>query len=178
MSYETGQRNLSWSFVGTIAGHRERPQMIEAFRDWLPNEIKTGMDPQSMREVYTNSKFVLVGRGQSSLGQCQFRPVSCPSFIFIHMHPVLDCYRIYEAVICGSVPVIVGSDDEVQRTFEFEGDFPPLVVSRDYQSALTLCKAMTDDDIDNKRYELIAWYIARINFIMRKIDFVLTVFPP
>jgi len=179
LSYEAVHRNLSWSFVGTIAGHRERPQMIEAFQDWYPHEIKTGLDPQSMREVYTNSKFVLVGRGQSSLGPSASSSLFGSRCCFLIIVPATppDCYRVYEAVICGSVPVIVGSDDEVRRTFEFEGDFPPLVSSRDYPSALALCKAMTNEDIDNKRHELISWYKSRINYIMRKVDFVMTVFP-
>jgi hypothetical protein len=130
--------------------------MIEAFKDWYPNEVMSGLQPPAMREVYSNSKFVLVGRGQSSL----------------------DCYRIYEGIICGALPVIVGNEGEVHGTFEFEGDFPPLVIASDYSTALNLCIGFSNDDIDLRRKELISWYNARIQLIMRRIDFVLQVFPP
>lgn len=130
--------------------------MIEAFKDWYPNEVRSGLQPPEMRKIYTNSKFVLVGRGQSSL----------------------DCYRIYEAIICGALPLIVGNGGEIRQTFEFEGDFPPLVVAKDYATALIICKGFSNDDIDVRRRELIAWYQTRIQFIMRRIDFNLNVFAP
>ena len=148
------KRNLSWAFVGTIKGHNGRPHMLEVFKEWLPNEVRASLNPVDMREVYQRSKFVLVGRGQSSL----------------------DCYRIYEALLCGALPVVVASDYEISRTFEFEGCTPPLVFANDYFAALTLCKNMSNEVIDQWRRELIAWYSTRIHVIMNRVDFMLNVF--
>ena len=103
---DADSRNLSWAFVGTIAQHHERPHMINVFREWLPHIVRTGgLQPQEMRDIYLRSKFVLVGRGFCSL----------------------DCFRIYESLICGALPVVVGNPYELAQTFEFEGDLPPLV---------------------------------------------------
>ena len=103
---DADSRNLSWAFIGAIAQHHERPHMIEVFTEWLPQLVRTGgLQPQEMRDIYQRSKFVLVGRGFCSL----------------------DCFRIYEALICGALPVVVGHPYELAQTFEFEGDMPPLV---------------------------------------------------
>ena len=49
LTIDANARNLSWSFIGTIAGHRERPHMMEVFAEWLPHEIWTGLSPTDMR---------------------------------------------------------------------------------------------------------------------------------
>ena len=49
LSIDANARNLSWSFVGTLAGHRERAQMIEVFAPWMPHEIWTGLSSTEMR---------------------------------------------------------------------------------------------------------------------------------
>ena len=56
---------------------------MAVFSDWKPFIHDAGLSPIQMREIYLSSRFVVVGRGQSNL----------------------DCYRIYEAIICGAVPV-------------------------------------------------------------------------
>jgi len=78
-------RNLSWSFVGNFKGHRDRDHAINVFSVWDPHvEIHDAeLNITTMREIYENSKFVVVGKGQVNL----------------------DCFRIYESLICGAIPV-------------------------------------------------------------------------
>ena len=148
-------RNYSWSFIGNIMSHKERVIALDVFTAWKPNFVDLGIPPLKMREIYNNSKLVLVGRG----------------------HVNLDCYRIYEAIICGAVPIVVGPKKEREHAFEFEGDFPPFIFADNWPSALQLCQNLTDSDIDKLRRDNINWYINRVKYVMRKIDFILSVFP-
>lgn len=83
MSRRAVDRNYSWSFVGGLKGHKERGHAIDVFTKWQPHYISHALASTEMRKVYNDSKFVLVGRGQANL----------------------DCFRIYEALICGAIPV-------------------------------------------------------------------------
>jgi len=148
-------RNYSWSFIGNMMSHKERVIALDVFRAWEPNFNDLGLPPLKMREIYNNSKLVLVGRG----------------------HVNLDCYRIYEAIICGAVPIVVGPKREREFAFEFEGDFPPFIFADNWPSALQFCQNLTDSEIDKLRRENINWYISRVKYIIRKIDFILSVFP-
>jgi hypothetical protein len=77
------ERTNNWSFIGAMQGHPERKSAIEIFEKWIPFETSYGKNSVEMRNIYNNSKFVLVGRGQANL----------------------DCFRIYEAIVSGSIPV-------------------------------------------------------------------------
>lgn len=148
-------RNYSWSFIGDVRSHKERVIALDTFSGWQPNFFDAGMPPSKIREIYNNSKLVLVGRG----------------------HVNLDCFRIYEAIICGAVPIVVGPKEEREKAFEFEGDFPPFIFADNWPAALQFCQNLTNSDIDKLRSENINWYINRVKYVKRKIDFTLSVFP-
>jgi len=154
LTRSSSNRNYSWSFIGNQNSHKERKYGVEVFSEWHPNYIDGGLPPPKMKEIYNNSKLVLVGRG----------------------HVNLDCYRVYEAIISGAIPVVVGPKFESDLAFEFEGDLPPLIFADSFQSALQICKNLTDSDIDKLRSDNINWYINRMKYIMKKIDFTLSVF--
>jgi len=146
-SRSSAERNLSWSFLGTVRNHHDRAKMIDIFRSWVPHVADVGFSPQEMKNMYNNSKFVLIGRGQASL----------------------DCFRIYEAIICGAIPVIVGPQWELESSFGFEGDIPPFLFANEYTDALSTCRSMTDEQIDATRQAITSWYINRIELIKRRI---------
>lgn len=143
----SADRNVSWSFLGAIRNHHDRVKMIDTFSSWLPHIADVGFSPQEMKNVYNSSKFVLIGRGQASL----------------------DCFRIYEAIICGAIPVIVGPQWELGSVFEFEGDSPPFLFANEYAEALETCRTMSDAQIDAQRQAITSWYIDRIELIKRRI---------
>lgn len=141
------ERNFSWSFIGEIRGHRERQNAIDIFRAWSPHKVDAGMTPVDMRGIYNNSRFVLVGRGQVNL----------------------DCFRIYEAIINGAIPIVVGPEGEVSWVFQYEGHRPPLLFSDSFQNALIKAKSMNHSQVDFRREELMHWYVHRLHHIMNKV---------
>merc|ERR1712066_822810 len=65
-----------------------------------------------MLGVYKRSTFVPVGRG----------------------HINLDCFRIYESIISGALPVVVAPEEEIRNTFVEHHDIP-MVVASDWSAA-------------------------------------------
>lgn len=150
----TLKRNVSWSFFGEVRGRKDRKATIDVFSVWEPFINDWGKSPIEMRNAYNISKFVIVGRGQSSL----------------------DCFRLYEAMIAGGIAIVIGEESEIVRTFSFEGDVPPLFSASTPEMALSLARNMTDDEIDLRRELQTAWYIRRMDYIRKKIRYFLNVF--
>jgi hypothetical protein len=123
------QRAYAWSFVG--AEKSDRSYMLTLFRRYFPkhycktsdqfepNEVHA-VDPSRMCEIYQDSIFVPNGRGWVSL----------------------DCFRLYEAAICGAIPVVVGSEDEIAGTFRYNGIMPPFIFERTWEDAARTCNQL------------------------------------
>jgi hypothetical protein len=140
-------RNISWSFIGEVRGHPDRKDALDIFHGWTPNIVDAGLSPTQMRAVYNSSLFVMVGRGQVNL----------------------DCFRIYEAMISGAIPIVMGSESELSWVFQYEGHRPPLLYADSFQNALDKCKSMNHSQIDQQRNELTHWYTHRLHHIMNKV---------
>jgi hypothetical protein len=86
------ERQFRWSFVGTVSKNREK--MIKKFRSsgMVPYFLMNGISPSKMFEIYSNSIFVPNDRG----------------------HINLDCLRLYEASLCGAIPIVVGNIEEIK----------------------------------------------------------------
>lgn len=152
LEISSSSRQYLWTFIGEVRAHKDRRYAIEVFSSWKPHfvEYQNYIHPTSVREIYYESKFVIVGRG----------------------HVNLDCFKIYEATIAGAIPIVVGPEDELNKVFQFEGDFPGgFLFASSYEEALLKCQNMTDNDIDELRKINVNWYIQRIQSIQRKIDF-------
>eukprot|EP00607_Mallomonas_marina_P003056 CAMPEP_0182435016 /NCGR_PEP_ID=MMETSP1167-20130531/73090_1 /TAXON_ID=2988 /ORGANISM="Mallomonas Sp, Strain CCMP3275" /LENGTH=267 /DNA_ID=CAMNT_0024625537 /DNA_START=42 /DNA_END=845 /DNA_ORIENTATION=+ len=98
------------------------------------------MTGSEMRAVYNNSLFVIIGRGWNSL----------------------DCFRVYEAIISGALPVVVGDLEEIKAVFFFNNHPPPLVMAQNWSAAVLKCASMSSHDIDSTRIELVRWYVSRM----------------
>jgi hypothetical protein len=140
------ERNISWAFIGS-RGHSDRVKELDVFHSWSPNLVDEGYTPVEMRAIYNSSLFVLVGRGNKNL----------------------DCFRIYEAMISGAIPIVVGSEDELAWVFQYEGHRLPLLYANSPQDALAKCKSMNHSQIDQQRDELTHWYIRRLHHIRNKV---------
>jgi hypothetical protein len=147
-------RELKWSFIGSQHGHHDRPIAIATFSTWEPFKVDNGVPIVEVRKVYNNSKFVVVGRGQANL----------------------DCFRIYESIVSGAIPIVVGGKWEIDRVFEFEGDQPPFLFAENYNEALLTCQNMNDDEIDLQREKIVYWFTNRVQYIIKKVNLHLTVF--
>lgn len=117
-----------WAFVGELKHERFELicQFTEAFgynflhtdtTQW-DNLHDMSVPPSLIFEVYKKSFFVLIGRGNVSL----------------------DCVRIYEAIVAGALPVVIGNATEVQNTFFYNNESPFLIQAEKIQDAILLCQ--------------------------------------
>jgi hypothetical protein len=137
LQYTSSMRDYNWAFIGSEHRqyHTERIEALKVFSSWSPHYRGSGLRPRQMRDIYLRSKFVLVGRGASNL----------------------DCFRIYEAILAGAIPIVVGSRTELTATFEYNGDMPPLLFAQDYPEALNRTRQMDTSEIDLHRYKAVQW---------------------
>lgn len=156
-------RKYTCSFVGQIKSDRDymcsifeknikNTMIIRSNTNWSHPE-QSKITPPEMFKIYNNSIFVLIGRGNSSL----------------------DCFRIYEALVAGSIPVVVGNDHEISTSFYYNGYQPRFITSENWDDALLTCQRLLLDveqlnDIQeyNKK-----WWNYQISFIQEKIRLML-----
>ena len=131
-------RKYCWSFIGQIKSDRELMcnSFEESFSDHaMPYFIKAGknswdMNNQlitqpDMHDIYCDSIFIPVGRGNHSL----------------------DCFRIYEAIVSGAIPVVVGDSNEINTTFYYNNNPPPFLHFTNWVDAANSCKKLLDDSV-------------------------------
>lgn len=139
------ERKYIWSFVGTMKQDREI--MIRAFSNMKPYVFQKAK-PAEMKEIYRESIFVPNGRG-----------------FFM-----LDCFRLYEATLCGAIPVVVGNHNEIKNSFESLQQ-PPFIYCIDWVSAVRRCSDMLQKPELLKEYQtkLLEWWRKIIGDIRGKI---------
>ncbi len=143
LSHSTELRKYKWSFIGGFHGRgkKDRETAVHVFSSWLPHYFSTDTTvthtSSQLKDIYNNSQFTIVGRGWYNL----------------------DCFRVYESIISGSIPVIVGPNAEVSHAFAYNGHPPPVIHAESWDKALSICELMKSADIDKRREELVKWYI-------------------
>lgn len=135
-------KKYDWSFVGTIKTDRE--EMLNTFSQLPSHYVSTNLPKEEMCKVYSESIFVPCGRGNSSL----------------------DCFRLYEASMNGAVPVVVGSEKEINNTFKYE-QTPPWVFAETWSEAYDKCKTLLENGVDNK--PVLEWWDNTIQSIRNKV---------
>jgi hypothetical protein len=85
-----------------------------------------------------NSIFVICGRGNCSL----------------------DCFRIYEAIVAGAIPVIVGNLDEIQTTFNYNNNYIPFIHDDSWEKVVVKCNDLLKDydKLEQIRNDLKSWW--------------------
>tara|TARA_Y100000768_G_scaffold387968_1_gene381231 strand:+ start:1791 stop:2684 length:894 start_codon:yes stop_codon:yes gene_type:complete len=132
------ERKYKWSFVGNMK--HDRKKMINTMNSITPKY--TGkLDKIEMRNIYRDSIFVPNGRGYIKL----------------------DCFRLYEASLCGAIPIIVGPKSETDPTFSQEEN-PPWLIFESWEEAKREClELLKDMDYLNKLSQKnINWWRNRI----------------
>lgn len=126
-------KKYDFSFVGAIKS--DRKEMLNKLSyNFKNNFISTGctdwshpskqrIGPSDLHEIYKKSIFIPIGRGNVSL----------------------DCFRIYEAIIAKSIPIVVGSQEEIKRSFDFDGDKPDIVFVESWDEACKKCQKLLSD---------------------------------
>lgn len=155
------QRNISASFVGEVKSDRQ--QMCDLFENLENSLIKNvrnrwdisslPVSPKELFDIYSDSIFVLIGRGNVSL----------------------DCFRIYEAVVCGALPVIVGSTKEIYDVFYYNGLHPPFLFFSSWEKAFDECKLLLRNKrkLNEKQSDIKQWWITVMSKLRNKIKNIL-----
>lgn len=133
------EKKYDWSFIGEIKS--DRKEMIDIFSGLENNFICNYLDKEVMCEIYSQSTFVPCGRGNSSL----------------------DCFRLYEASMNGAIPVVVGTEKEIECTFKYEEN-PPWIFAETWKDAYDKCLNNTITSI-----EVTSWWNRRLNAIRTKV---------
>jgi len=108
------QRRYRWCFVGGMKA--DRAEALEAFEPWGPSFCDP-CPPHELARAYQASIFV-----------------PCPLG-----NVVMDCFRNYEATVCGAIPVVAGcSKREFQQNFAEVG-VPPWIRARTWRQAQRIC---------------------------------------
>jgi hypothetical protein len=160
------ERSTNCSFVGQIKSDREH--MINIFKKNMKNTnildtsntwvIESQVCPPPLLfDIYNNSIFVISGRGNKSL----------------------DCFRIYEAIVAGAIPVTVGSAEEIQITFNFNGSIPEIIYADDWETAVDQCNKLLCDyeKLQSMQDSLLNWWCNQKTLINTKIKNILSEAP-
>ena len=148
------ERKVKCSFIGVEKS--DRLHMCNVFEKNMDNTIiifvnnnwnieKLPITPNKLFTLYNNSIFIIIGRGNISL----------------------DCFRIYEAVVAGSIPVIVGEETEIDTTFFYGGYKPPFVYSDTWENAVSVCKKLLQQPelLQEKQDKILEWWANQITNI-------------
>lgn len=146
------EREFKWSFVGTLKKGSDREEMLRIMSQFSsPYFVQTdgGVSTKTMGEIYSKSVFVPNCRGDV----------------------VLDCFRLYEAMFAGAIPVVVGKRQELRQTFLFNGpnDFPPFLVANSWSQAAIRCTELLQSDNEQTLLDLqqsnLAWIRSHVHQI-------------
>lgn len=153
-------KKYDFSFIGTVKS--DRNDMLNKFSNNFENNFinvgttnwsnpeKQSIKPHEMFNIYKDSLFVPIGRGNKSL----------------------DCFRLYEAIVAEAIPVICGPVEEINVTFKFNNKNPYIITADTWDKAVLLCKELYSDK--DKIYNIInsnnKWFQEKIITISEKIN--------
>ena len=148
------ERTTNCSFIGTLKS--DRYIMIETCKEKMKNTklIVTNNNwdidnlsysPQKCFEIYNDSIFVICGRGNYSL----------------------NCFRIYEAIVAGAIPVTIGSKEEIEKEFTYTTGIIPLIYDKSWEDVINKCNILLEniEELQKIQDELLIWWKNEINDI-------------
>lgn len=139
-------RTYDWSFVGTLKS--DRRVAIKSFMNGWDNATYFAKpnNVTNLANIYKNSKFVISPRGNTSL----------------------LCFRTFEAITCGAIPVVSGcTRQELERTYNFQNKVIPFIHAETWDQAVQICKNMKN--LEEVRKKCIEWYTSINDTIMSQI---------
>lgn len=144
------ERTLDWAFIGSMKS--DRHEMCTMFDRYFKNGHCTVgnnswdatnqiIRPCDMAAIYRKTIFVPIGRG------------------FV----TLDCFRCYEALLCGAIPIIVGPEDEIKTAYWFNGCGPAVISAATWADAAAKCRQMRDSasgllELQSMQEKNVAWW--------------------
>jgi len=152
------ERKYFWGWSGNLKN--DRSEMLNNFLNYVWKGV-----------VYSNLSLNVFETSQL-YKECIFVPCGRGNF-------TLDCWRIYEAIVSGSIPVIVGSDEEVKNTFDYS-EFPPFIHDETWYGASQKCVKLLDnyikgdlEELQHIQNNLLTWWNNVMNSVSMKVYHVL-----
>ncbi len=152
------ERKYNCSFIGELKSDRfhmsnvfksnmKKTNIICVDNNW--NIDKLSYAPKDCFNIYNDSIFVIIGRGWVSL----------------------DCFRIYEAIVAGAIPVVVGNVHEIKTTFSYNNKNPPFIYDDTWENAVIKCNNLLTDyeKLQQIQRDLLLWWKNSILFINKLI---------
>lgn len=148
-----------FAFVGELKNDRQymldkfsknfKNNVIHLIRTNWSNPNNQTIKPYELFDLYKESLFVPIGRGNISL----------------------DCFRIYEAIVAGAIPVICGTNEEIQMTFNFHEKIPNIIVADTWDEAVMISqKYYADKEKLNKIISSnYSWFHNQVSYISKKV---------
>lgn len=136
-------KNDRVEMINTFKENMSKCNIIEVLNSWNLNEQV--VKPNELFSIYNNSIFVLIGRGNKSL----------------------NCFRVYEAISAGAIPLIVGNTNEIKSTFKFNEDAPDLLYDESWELLVNKCNKLLEkkEELQKIQENNISWWNRKINFI-------------
>jgi predicted O-methyltransferase YrrM/GR25 family glycosyltransferase involved in LPS biosynthesis len=156
-------RKLNWSLVGCQKSDRKKcikhfieidNFLISMFdENTLSGEDDYIVTRKDIFNLYNNTIFCPATRGWTTL----------------------NAGRIYEAAMCGAIPVIVGSKEEIDSTFKYEEN-PPCIFATSWEEASNICKELLNDKekLQQIQDNLLLWWNHRISKIGVEVNKILS----
>lgn len=140
-------RYYNWTHFGYLKSDRQ--EMLMEFSSIENHYAAYGIPADEVRIHYLKSIFVPCGRGNSTL----------------------DCYRLYEASMCGAIPVIAADKNEIDITFKYENS-PPWIFAPTWKDAVNKCRDLLEDrkQLQQLQDTNIQWWNTRIHNIVKQIN--------
>jgi hypothetical protein len=145
------ERKYKWSFIGNVK--QDRLEIIDKFsKKFNEKFVGNNITLPEMLNIYNDSIFVPNGRGNNRV----------------------DCFRIYEAILSGSIPIIVCDETEFNNTFYYNNDIPPFILEKTWDNAVNRCEYLLNNIeelkiIQEKNYDWLQKKITSIQEIVYNI---------
>lgn len=146
--YDISKKKYIWSFIGNIDKNESRINMINSLKNITPNFYNNNISKEEMFNIYSQSLIVLNTRGWESL----------------------DCFRLYETVVAGAIPLLIVNKNEAHRTFLKEEN-PPWIFCESLAEAHSICLYLCNNlhIAQHKINQNRKWWIKRITNVRKQI---------
>jgi len=144
---KSNDRKIIWSLFANHLNY-DRLQLISYFKQLKGGFHGKNINKKTLSNFYANSVFSPCGRGHSNL----------------------NCFRLYEASLFGSIPIVVGDPDEIKETFFYE-DNPPWIFSHSWKNSVEYCEYLLNNTTEllNIQEKIEIWWNKRLFDIKDKL---------
>lgn len=148
---KSNDRKITWSLFSNHL-NEDRLQLISCFEKLKGGFSGKNINKKTLSNFYSNSIFSPCGRGHSNL----------------------DCFRLYEASLFGSIPIVVGNPNEIKQTFFYE-DNPPWIFSDSWKNSVEYCEYLINNTTEllNIQEKIEIWWNKRLFDIKDKLKNIL-----